>query len=140
VGIDTMKRLLEIAKRYRPAKTKVRFRRDKEIMPAHAAIWADGTREIYSPRILCRESLFIYLHECAHLHLGHCRPDSKMPIWKQEYEAELWAISTMRMEGLAVPRRIMKWARQYVKDCIKEDIKKRGLPMPPAKVLRWCRW
>jgi hypothetical protein len=138
VGFDTMKRLLEVAKRYRPARTKVKFRKGRDLLPAYAWTDEDGIKWIEVPRLECRDSLYIYLHECAHHHLGHCRDGYDAPLWKMEYEAEQWAIATMRREGIPVSRKMVASAKAYIRDCIKED-KKKGRPMPPARILRWCR-
>jgi len=132
-----MNRFAEVAKRYRPAKTVVLFRKDKQFIPAHAVIHADGTRELYVPSPVCRESLFIYLHECGHMHLGHCKPTYKEPLWKQEWEAEQWAIAAMRRERLPVPRSMITRAKLYIKECIEVDHKK-GRSLPSARIMKWC--
>lgn len=140
MGYDQMtaRRYLEIAKRYRPARCKVRFRRGSEIVPAHAVIHADGSREIYVPRPVTRDALFVYLHECGHLFLGHCSPGYSEPLWKQEYEAEQWATSIMRLEGVSVSRKMLNMAKSYVRECIRQD-RKEGRPLPPYRVRRWCK-
>jgi uncharacterized linocin/CFP29 family protein len=40
---------------------------------------------------------------------------------RREYEAEQWAISTMRREGVPVPRSMIIDAKKYVSDCLKEE-------------------
>lgn len=110
-----MKDLADIARRYKPHGVKVRWRR-KGLYPAYA--WFDR-KMIYAPRPDTREGLFVYLHECAHFHLKHWHVD--IPLARQEYEAEQWAISTMRREGLAVPRSMLAEAKTYVSECIKAD-------------------
>ena len=88
------------------------------------------------PRPDSRSALYVYLHECAHHHLGHCKPDYREPLWLQEYEAEQWAIATMRREGVPVPRRMIHEAKKYVKECATIDAQK-GRRAPPAHVVRW---
>jgi hypothetical protein len=129
-----MKRYYEIAKRYRPKGVKIRFKKEYcSPAPAYARLLEDGTKEIYTPRPDTRDGLFYYLHECAHVILRHLYIN--IPTWKQEYEAEQWAIATMRREGVPVSRTMLKEAKRYVKNCIKEDKSK---PKVPYKIRKWC--
>lgn len=93
---------------------------------------------MYVPRPTTREALYVYLHECAHHHLGHTKPDYRAPLWKQEYEAEQWATSAMRREGLSVPRSMIREAKLYVGECAEID-KKKGREGPPARIRKWIR-
>jgi hypothetical protein len=93
---------------------------------------------MYVPKPVSREALYVYLHECAHHHLGHTKPDYREPLWKQEYEAEQWATTTMRREGLSVPRAMIASAKQYVGECADID-KKKGREGPPSRVRKWIR-
>ena len=125
-----------IAKRYRPVGVKVRFKRPgTNLAPAHAKIYRDGRKEIYSPPPTTRDGLFYFLHECAHLILRHWHV--KIPVWRQEYEAEQWAIATFRREGIPVSKAMTKDAKGYVKKLITAHVR-RGRKMPPSKILRWC--
>ncbi len=128
-------RYYEIAKRYRPKGVKIRFKRVFNApAEAYAMLKQDGTKEIYTPRPDCRDGLFYYLHECAHVILRHLYMED-LPIWKQEYEAEMWAIATMRREGIPVSRKMLKEAKKYVKACIKEAGKDAKVPY---KVRKWA--
>ena len=127
---------ISIAKRYRPIGVRVRFKRNsKNLGPAHARLHADGSKEIYSPSPATRDGLFFFLHECAHFILRHWHV--KIPVWRQEYEAEMWAISTLRREGIPVSKEMIKDAKKYVRGIIVAHLKK-GRPRPPLRVLRWC--
>jgi hypothetical protein len=128
------KRHYEIAKRYRPIGVKVRFKRGTSLKPAHAKVFKDGTKEILTPRPDTREGLYYFLHECSHLILRHFH--IPMPVWQMEYEAEQWTIATMRREGIPVPHSMLREAKKYVRQCIKEDKKK--TKKVPYKVRRWC--
>ncbi len=68
-------------------------------------------REMTVPRPVTRKSLYIYLHECAHIMLDH---RGQRRSFQQEAEAERWAQRAMREEGLAVPRAMLKRAKEYV--------------------------
>lgn len=59
---------------------------------------------IQAPRPITRKSLYIFLHECAHAHLGHAH-NGKTPRHVEEMQAEQWAHAKMREHGIAVPRR-----------------------------------
>jgi hypothetical protein len=128
-------RLVAIAKRYKPIGVRVRFKRGKKLGPAHAIILPDGVKEILSPRPTTREGLFYFLHECAHIVLRHWHV--KLPRWQQEYEAEQWAISVFRREGIPVSRESLEQAKIYVGELVEAHMAK-GLPRPPVRVLRWC--
>jgi hypothetical protein len=129
------KRYYKIAKRYRPKGVKIRFKRQFNApSEAYAMLKQDGTKEIYTPRPDTRDGLFYFLHECAHVILRHLYLD--LPIWQQEYEAEQWAIATMRREHVPVSRKMLLEAKKYVRDCIKEagkDVK------VPYRVRRWAK-
>lgn len=128
--------LLKIAKKWRPRGVTVRFRKDDYLIPAHATVLTDGSKEMYVPFPKSREALFIFLHECAHHHLGHLKPGYREPMWQMEYEAEHWAMATMRTEGLHVPRSMIAEAKRYVAECAQHDID-RGRIGPNAKVVTW---
>ncbi len=68
---------------------------------------------IQAPRPITRKSLYIFLHECAHAHLGHSH-NGKVPRHVEEMEAEQWAHAKMREHGIAVPRSMTDRARRYV--------------------------
>jgi hypothetical protein len=127
-------RLWKVATRYRPRNVKVRFKRGKKLKPAHAMVRRDGTRDMLTPRPDTREGLYYYLHEAAHFALRH-NYQPYLPNWQIEYEAEKWAASIMRMEGIPVPRTMTADAKKYIRWCIRKDLK-RGLKVP-YKVRRW---
>lgn len=90
-----------------------------------------GNKTIRAPRVQCEYTLHILLHEYAHVHLGHgAFPDDseKLPLHKQEYEADEWAMTIMKLEGVPVTKSIRVSSRRYVDHCITKDIKK-GLPI-----------
>ena len=128
--------LLSIAKRYKPRGVFVHFRRDGYLTPAHAIIHYDGSKVMYVPKPESIHALYIFLHECAHHHLGHCKSDYNEPLWRMEYEAEQWTIATMRREGLSVSRSMLASAKEYVAECAIIDIAK-GRCGPPAKIKTW---
>jgi hypothetical protein len=76
-------------------------------------------KHIEAPKPVTRKSLYIWLHECAHGHLGHNR-SGKKPSHVIEYEAEQWAHEKMREHGIPVPRAMTKRAKQYVARKIKQ--------------------
>lgn len=128
-------KLAAVAKRYRPKGVKIKYKRGKKLGPAYALVREDGSKEMLTPKPVTREALFYYLHECAHFVLRHWH--MRIPLWQQEYEAEQWAIATMRREGIPVSRRSMADAKNYVHNIAVAHIE-RGLPRPPKRVLDWC--
>lgn len=88
------------------------------------------TKSIYVPFPDTREGLHTYLHECAHVVLKH---DSRtQQIALDEYEAERWAIDTLRREGVSISREMMNSARDYVRSAPDIDD-------APAYVRRWVK-
>ena len=86
--------------------------------------WADHTEppRMSAPRPVTRKALYIYLHECAHFHLGH---DKRIkPRHVEEMEAEKWAHAKMREAGIPVPRAMTKRAKNYVAWKIKQAIRR----------------
>jgi len=87
-------------------------------------------KRIICPPVVSRETLYLYLHECGHVHLGHFRLALETP--REEYEAERWAMNTMRQEGIAVPRKCLSDAKVRVRSHM---IKAGGAD---AHVRKWC--
>ena len=143
--------LAQIAAKYSPPYIKIRYKRRKNgrliLKPAHACIRRE---EILTPRPVNPHALEFFLHECAHFHLKHFRRDEtdnpklrklytggETPtLAQQEYEAERWAIETMKREGVAVPREALQLAKDYVAECLDHDTLKRK---SPRRVKRWIR-
>jgi len=100
---------------------------------------AYNPEEIAVPRPVTRRALHVFLHECAHVALGHVRGNkaaqfgptlphvgpgsteaapgpkpARKPRHVEEYEAERWAFDRMREAGIPVPRKSMRRAKSYV--------------------------
>ncbi|MGB2614613.1 MAG: hypothetical protein WBE06_07885 [Phycisphaerae bacterium] len=68
-------------------------------------------REIEAPHPRTRRSLYVFLHEVAHIALRHRRGK---PRHVEEMEAWKWAREAMRRHGIPVPRRSTQAAREHV--------------------------
>jgi hypothetical protein len=79
-------------------------------------------KHLSAPRPVTRKSLYIWLHECAHAHL-HAGKRKVRHV--EEMEAEQWAHSKMRENGIAVPRDMTIRAKAYVARKI-EQAERRG--------------
>lgn len=77
--------------------------------------------EMIAPLPVTRKALYIYLHECAHIHLGHT---GAKPSHVQEMEAEKQAHKWMREAGIPVPRAMTRRAKAYVGRKIQEAFKR----------------
>lgn len=53
---------------------------------------------IYFHCVHTDDDLIEFLHECAHFILNH--KNRKVPQWRREYEAEMWALETANKEGV----------------------------------------
>lgn len=71
-----------------------------------------------------RKALYVFLHECAHLHLH--RKTSK-PKHRREYEAEMFAHEKMQEAGIPVPEQMTQSARKYVAWKISQAVKRGAL-------------
>ena len=62
--------------------------------------------------------LFVYLHECGHIRNGHVtdHPKKQQPKWREEYEADQYAIMAMRDAGRPIPRDVLATHRQVVRE------------------------
>lgn len=66
-----------------------------------------------------REALFVFLHECGHVHCRHLgKMEKRFPIWRQEYEADQYAIRAMKAEGISIPRGTLSDHREVLREYI----------------------
>src|SRR6266511_4169080 len=54
---------------------------------------------IHAPEGRTDRELYTLAHECAHVALRH---NHRKPLWRREYEAELWAHAALRRHGIPV--------------------------------------
>lgn len=104
---------------------------------------AHNTAEISVPRPVTRRALHIFLHECAHIVLGHVGTktspkQSKKPRHVEEFEAEQWAFDRMREAGISVPRKSLRRAKGYVAFKIRQALR-RGAKTIDHDAQRWAR-
>lgn len=100
-------RFMAIAERYTPEGYTIEYR--KSLSGRHF-----GKRKlIQAPRPVTRKALYMFLHECAHAHLGHSC-NGKIPRHVKEMQAEQWAHEKMREAGVSVPRSMTTRAKAYV--------------------------
>lgn len=72
---------------------------------------------------LDRESpdwLFVFLHECGHVHNRHCVKDGKIvgSRAREEYEADQYAIKAMKTYGVPVPRHRLAFQKKEVRELV----------------------
>lgn len=89
------------------------------------------SKRIIAPRPVTRKALYIFLHECAHAHLGHAH-NGNTPRHVEEMEAEQWAHAKMRESGVAVPRSMTKRAKAYVGRKIRQAERRGAKSIDPA--------
>lgn len=79
-------------------------------------------RDIVCEPIVDNATLFVFLHECGHVHFQHLHDDHQvkngLPDWRVEYEADQYAIKAMRAHGLPIPRGRIREAKDVLGDCI----------------------
>lgn len=121
---------------HRPRGWKVRYT-DRSHDRYQSWAYADFLhKRITCPKIVDRETLFLYLHECGHARLRHMTGGAdRISTVEQEYEAECYAVASMRSAGISVPRDCLAEAKGRVRDHIDEadyDV--------PSKIKRWAKW
>jgi hypothetical protein len=129
----TQERINEIVKRHRPRGWRVRQSR-------HRWTWesaeADNIKRILSvPTLKDDISLFLYLHECGHVHQDHFK--IALPRHREEFEAERYALHVFRNEGIPVTKAIMSGVRYRLGIHIEYDIK-RNTPIQ-RHIARWAK-
>jgi len=120
-----------IIKRHRPAG----YSLTERSMPSHYGITVFCRGMTVEP-IIDRASLLTFLHECGHVHCRHMTAKD-MPAWREEFEADQYAIKAMRAEGYAVPRERLKHGQKVVRDLIAAANKK-GDHVDDDEVLRYA--
>lgn len=101
---------------------------------------AYSAQKIAVPRPFTRRALHVFLHECAHVALGHVgssSPGRGGPRHREEYEAEQWAFERMRAAGIPVPRKALRRAKGYVAYKIRQALR-RGAKNIDKTALRWA--
>ncbi len=124
-------RFMAIAMMYVPEGYTIEYR--KGLSGLHRGV----AKVIETPRPVTRKALYIFLHECAHAHLGHSH-NGKAPRHVEEMEAEKWAHEKMRENGIAVPRQMTKRAKNYVARKIKQAMA-RGAKRIDPEARRFAR-
>lgn len=78
-------------------------------------------KKIECPPLNTRFALCIFLHEVGHIALGHFIDDERVtPIWREEWEADRWATSACRSEGIAVPHEYTEYRRECLRDGVEK--------------------
>lgn len=91
-------------------------------------------KTIYHPPLNERGDLFVALHEIGHASLHH---QNAMAPHVEEYEAERFAILTMRLEGIPVPKEELASARENVLLKIRDD-ERRGIWKIDPVIRKWA--
>lgn len=131
----SQKKLNEIVKRYKPNGVKVKWYKPENTAPRALKGFACYEQKlILSPKVECRNTLYLFLHEAGHFKTGHLPLD--LPCHVEEFEAELWAMNVMRTEGIPIPKEMLREIKRYVKECISFDISK-GINIRPH-IKKWA--
>lgn len=66
-----------------------------------------------------REMLFVFLHECGHVNLRHLgKMEKRFPLWRQEFEADQYAIKAMKADGIPIPRKQLQGNKEVLREYI----------------------
>ncbi len=66
-----------------------------------------------------RSMLFVFLHECGHVHFQHLRKaEIGRLLVDQEFEADQYAIKAMRAAGVPIPRQILSDHKEVMRENI----------------------
>lgn len=104
----TPEKIADIVRRYRPRGFRVaQSRHRSKVMSGLCDL---ENRILRVPLLRDVESLAVFLHECAHIHLGHFKRD--IPHYEEEWEAERYSFLILRAEGIFVPS-VVRRAMEY---------------------------
>lgn len=95
--------------------------KDEEIGWIRGVVEEDD-KEIHCAKIVDRETLGTFLHECGHVRMGHFRKGMHLLRAEEEFEAEMYAMKGLRDAGLSVPRKYTTIARGYVFECMDKTL------------------
>ena len=144
-GRDRMKaRCVECALRHTPGT--VRYVKVRSSLSG-TAVLDPGGHWIAAPKPVTRKALCVFLHECAHIALGHCEirwtkgkrcvRSCRQPVHVMEMLAEKQAIAWMREDGIPVPPSQLRRAKDNVARKI-EQAKARGAKRVDPEALRFA--
>jgi len=122
-----------IVRKYRPKGWRVRESKRRSKSQSGLAVWK--TKTLLVPVLEDGPSLFVFLHECGHVRLGH--GTVPRPRHQEEYEAEKFAIHAMKVEGLSISPGVLNHAKINVWNRIAEDEAK-GIKIS-KHILRWAK-
>jgi hypothetical protein len=123
----------QIVKRHKPRGWRVRESKHRYNVVSGSAHW--DKRTLYVPTLKDAISLFVFLHECGHVHMRHFH--LTQPDHRQEYEAELYAVHVFRSEGIPLSRSLLALAKERVKRVVEID-ERHGIKIQ-AHVRRWAQ-
>jgi hypothetical protein len=95
---------------------------------------------IHAPAGHTNSELYTLAHECAHVALQH---DCRKPLWRREYEAELWAHAALERHGVAVPIQEQSDAAMNVFFAIEDAVERGRFGRPKqlaAEAAEWSGW
>jgi hypothetical protein len=95
---------------------------------------------IHAPAGHTNSELYTLAHECAHVALRH---DYRKPLWRREYEAELWAHAALERHGVAVPIQEQSDAAINVFLAIEDAVERGRFGRPKqlaAEAAEWSGW
>lgn len=108
------RRIREVVRQHHP--------RGWRLIERHPRYQSDGQalppNRIYAPPLRTVYALYVYLHEVGHVRHKHIHPGrataNDPPEWQVEYEAEIYAIKSMRAAGFSVEKYVLDAARENV--------------------------
>ena len=110
----------------------------KYIKDAHGYVTSDSREIVVSSQLVSRYALFVFLHECGHLHSKHILHHySSVPAWMGEYEADDYAIQAMKEHKIAIPRDLLSDQKEELRRLIKLAISTGETEFPIA-VLKYA--
>jgi hypothetical protein len=134
IDIDPYK-IKDILVRYRPKRWRVIQSKRREKTMEGLCHWEK--RHLLVPTLKDTPTVFVFFHECGHVRLGH-DDSSHRPRYRREYEAERFAITAMRVEGLIIPWWVLNQAKINVWNCIITDESEGGISAIPKHIIRWA--
>lgn len=129
-------RIGAIRRRYCPRGWRVSQSRHRAQPASLSGLCDFHKRTLFVPMLRNVEAVYVFLHECGHARLHNKNSNVLLARHIEEYEAEIFAISVLRLEGIPVPRALVARAKRDVRDWIARDTKHGAAILPYVR--KWA--
>jgi hypothetical protein len=107
-------------------------------LEAETVSYKNGDKVIRVRPLVSRWALYCFLHEVGHAVCQHHETETPLPVWREEFEAERWAIEAYRAEGFRVTPEILATAVMNVREEVRSAYERDSETQFDEDVLKWA--